>query len=123
MGSSGSGNFSDYPGSKKPASGGEGGGKDPDDRCTRAFSTTLEDVEVSDFYKANGAAPPTGTTLTIARDKRLVALDSAGVIVGNIPTKLNYIADCLEGGFNYEGHVTSVSATSPLVVSVDFVPV
>jgi len=122
MGSSGSGNFSDYPGSQKPGSGGEGGGKDPDDRCARAFSTTLEDVEVSAYYKANGAAPPIGTTLTIVLAKRLVALDGASVIVGNISTKMNYIADCLASGHNYEGQITSVSPTSPIIVTVDFVP-
>lgn len=75
MGSSGSGKISDYPGSSSSSKGGSGkgntgnggaggrgatktsGGGKPsgtDDRCAKAFSAKLEDVEHSDYFRAHG---------------------------------------------------------------------
>jgi hypothetical protein len=124
MGSSGSGNFSDYPGSSKnKETGGSGGGESSGgDRCARAFSVSLEDVEHCDYFKNHGSAcPANGTVLEIAQKKRIVAQTSAGEIVGNLPTQFNYLAACLRDGYTYAGQVRSSNATGLVaVVSADF---
>ena len=123
MGSSGSGNFSDYPGSSKSKpSGGDGGATSGDDRCERAFSVTLEDVEHCDYFKNNGSTCPTvNTVLQIAHKKRMVAQTTTGEIVGNLPTKFNYLAGCIRDGYTYTGRVRSSSATGAVaIVSADF---
>jgi hypothetical protein len=121
MGSTGSGSFSDYPGtgSKGDGSGDSGGGED---RCNRAFSVILQDVEHCQYYANTSSVPPAGTKLSIALQKRLVAVDSSNTTIGNIPTSLNYLADCLSDGFVYEGLVTSSSAGATATVAVDFAP-
>jgi hypothetical protein len=125
MGSSGSGRLSDYPGSSSPGkAGGSGGGGDgtPEDRCARAFSASLEDVEQSDYYLAHGGVPPIGTQLEVAQRKRLVAQTMDGKAVGNLPTTQNYLASCLKDGWAYVGTVQSARVGRPTAtVSVDFV--
>src|SRR6185437_5263017 len=111
MGSSGSGRISDYPGSSQSKSGGGKGGGSQDDRCARAFSARLEDVERSDFYQTHGKVPPIGTRLEIVQRKRLVAQTPNGQSVGNLPTSLNYLASCLKDGWSYVG--TIQNATNP----------
>lgn len=127
MGSNGSGRFSDYPGTgggNPKRGGGAGGGQPPaDDRCARAFSVTLQDVEHSDYYASNSSVPPVGTRLTIGQRKRLVVLDASGASVGNLPTSFNYLADCLKGGFTYAGIISAVSGGPSAKVTVDFAPV
>ncbi|KRS15793.1 hypothetical protein RIdsm_01004 [Roseovarius indicus] len=124
MGSTGSGSFSDYPGSR-PKEGGEGagsGGASGEDRCARAFSCVLEEVEQCDYFAASGGVPPANTALTIEHSGRLFAVDASGQTVGALPTSLNYLADCMAEGFTYEGRVNS-SASAPVAsVSVDFAP-
>ncbi len=122
MGSGGSGRISDYPGSSGggpgSASGGGGsGGGQPQDRCSRAFTVTLEDIEHSDYYSARGAPPPAGEVLSVTLRKRLVAETSTGQSVGNLPTAFNYLAGCLKEGWTYTGTVTS-SASGPPIASV-----
>ncbi len=109
MGSTGSGNFSDYP---------TGQGKD--DKCDRAFAVKLEDIEHCDFFKANGTTPAVGTLLSIALNKRIVAQTAAGEIVGNLPTSFNYLAGCLRQGYKYEGQVRDSKLGAVAVVSADF---
>lgn len=128
MGSSGPGRISDYPGSSKTdeSSGGPkgGGGSSPSDRCGRALSTPLEDIEHSDYYVAHGAPPPVGEQLQIRLRKRLVAETVNGEGVGNIPTAFNFLASCLKDGWAYPGRVTAATAGPPLAsVTADFVPV
>jgi hypothetical protein len=124
MGSTGSGSFSDYPGSR-PKEGGEGaggGGASGEDRCARAFSCALEEVEQCDYFTASGGVPPANTALTIEQRGRLFAVDSSGQTVGALPTRFNYLADCMAAGFKYEGRVNS-SASAPVAsVNVDFAP-
>lgn len=124
MGSTGSGSFSDYPGSSKPKGGGgsgTGGPAAPIDRCSRAFHVTLEDVEHCEFFKKHGASPAAGTELRIVHKKRIVAQTAAGEIVGNLPTSHNYLAACLKDGFTYVGNVSASSSGPPVaVVEVDF---
>ena len=130
MGTTGSGRLTDYPGSttskdSSPKGGdqGGGGGDEPQgDRCTRAFGVTLEDVEHCEYFKKTGAGPKIGTVLRIALKKRVVATTTSGEIVGNIPTKMNYLAACLRGGYTYTGQVRDFSIRSTIViVAADFV--
>jgi hypothetical protein len=122
MGSSGSGSFSDYPGSGKAKGGGDGGpGGLPEDRCGKAFSAQLEDLEHHAYFTKHGAPPPVGTELEVVHFKRLVAVTD-GDIVGNLPTKLNYLAACIKDGYSYVGKVTVSKPGSSVVVSADFAP-
>ena len=119
MGSTGSGSFSDYPGSRPKGGGGGGSGED---RCARAFSCSLEEVEQCDYFSANNDVPPANTALTIELRGRLFAITENGQTVGALPTKFNYLADCMADGFAYEGRVKSSVARPLARVTVDFVP-
>lgn len=83
MGSSGSGRFSDYPGTKPKKVVGDGtgieGGASGVDRCKQAFHTVLEDVGNSDFYSRFRNVPAVGDQLGIVFDKkRVFAVDVQG---------------------------------------------
>lgn len=121
MGSSGSGNFSDYSGTPKTGSGsGSSGGSSGSDKCAEAFTASLEDVAGHDYYINHGHAPAVGTELTIEVRRRVVAV--AGVeSVGSLPTRLNYLAGCLGDGFSYTGIVTASSNGANPQVQADFV--
>lgn len=120
MGSSGSGRFTDYPGSGKAKAGDEGGGgASPDDRCKMAFSAQLEDVEHCEYYAAHSKPPPLGTVLDVVHAKRVVAV-ADGRIVGNLPTKFNYLAACIKDGHAYVGKVTTSKSGPSIIVSADF---
>lgn len=124
MGSTGSGSFSDYPGSrpKEGSEGAGGGGASGEDRCARAFSCALEEIEQCEHFNTSGGVPPANTALTIEQRGRLFAVDASGRTVGALPTRFNYLADCLVAGFTYEGRVNS-SASAPVAsVNVDFAP-
>ena len=127
MGSSGSGNFSDYPGTQAMEVAGDGtgmaGGASGVDKCKQAFATLLEDVGQCDFYSQFKKVPAPGTQLGIFFDKkRIFAVDVNGVKVGALPTSFNYLATCLAGGVSYVG-VAKSSADKPVpTVEADFVP-
>ncbi|MGR6465812.1 hypothetical protein [Rhizobium sp. PAMB 3182] len=125
MGSSGSGSFSDYSGrpTKPSGNGGSSGGNSGEDRCRQAFNTELEDVAQYDFHSQNNDVPPPGTNLTIALRGRLVAVDSDGTSVGALPTRLNYLAGCLQDGVQYAGVVRSSANAAVPRVEVDFVAI
>ena len=131
MGSTGTGSFTDYPGSsgKKDgkdggtgSSGGQGGGQS--DKCGKAFSVTLEDVAHYSFYQKHKTTPSVGTKLKIIQKKRILAQDMSTEEIGALPASHNYLAGCLKSGYSYSGSVTQsrVSGTS-LVVTVDFAPI
>lgn len=135
MGSTGSGRISDYPGSSPthpggggsdndgPGGGSPGGGGGPgdSDRCSRALSSTLEDVEQSEYYQKYRSLPPANTELKIVLRKRIVAETMTGESVGNLPTQNNFLASCMKDGWSYYGVVTSISDTPPAAtVTVDF---
>ncbi len=124
MGNSGSGRISDYPGSSPSGSSKSGAGNGntpPEDRCAKAFSARLEDVELSDFYQNHGRFPDVGTQLEIALRKRLVAQTTTGESVGNLPTSFNYLAACIKDGWRYVGSVESATSGPPEVsLSADF---
>lgn len=72
MGSTGSGNFTDYSNYSKAVPG-VTGGADSFDRCSRGFTVFLEDVETCDYYLKNGTIPSKNTPVVIDFDKRVVA--------------------------------------------------
>jgi hypothetical protein len=124
MGSSGSGRISDYPGTSQGGGGtsrGGGGGQPPEDRCARAFSAALEDIEHCEYYQAHGAPPPQGEALEVRLAKRLIAVAANGQSVGNLPTALNYLAACMKDGWRYTGLVTDSGNGPPTAtVTADF---
>lgn len=122
MGSSGSGNFSDYSGSgnRKVGGGGSSGGESGEDQCGKAFSASLEDVAQYQFFSQTGAVPPVGTRLSLVLKARVVAVDPNGTDVGALPTRYNYLAACLKAGFQYVGIVQAASLGAAPNVSADF---
>lgn len=123
MGSSGSGRISDYPGSSSPSKtgGSSGNGSGAIDRCTRAFSARLEDVEQCEYFRRLGQIPPVGTQLIVAQRKRLVAQTEGGESVGYLPTSFNYLAACMKGGWAYIGRVQRATSGPPVIsISADF---
>jgi hypothetical protein len=122
MGSSGSGNLTDY--SKSPnvktGGGGSSGGSSGGDKCGEAFNVGLEDVGTYPYHHTTGTVPAVGTVLTISLATRIVAVDPTGVAVGAVPTRYNYLAKCLEAGFSYSGVVTASSNGPNPQVQVDF---
>ena len=127
MGSSGSGRFSDYPGTpaKKTTGDGSGieGGTSGIDKCKQAFNVLLEDVGNSEYFSKTNTVPAVGDELSILFDKkRVFAINTNGLKIGALPTSFNYLVSCLENGIAYIG-VVSNSSTSPIpVISADFAP-
>ncbi|MDR5803732.1 hypothetical protein [Caballeronia sp. LZ001] len=127
MGSSGSGSFSDYPGSKAKDAEGEGigatGGASGVDKCKQAFSCVLEDVAQCAFYSQFMTVPAIGTQLSIAfHPPRVFAVDVNGLTVGALPTAFNYLATCLTAGVTYVGVVKHSAAQPVPTIEADFVP-
>lgn len=127
MGSSGSGRFSDYPGTKAKEVKGDGtglaGGASGVDKCKQAFHVLLEDVGNSQFYSQFKTVPSPGDQLGILFDqRRIFAVDINGIKIGALPTSFNYLVACLQDDVTYVGLV-SYSAASPVpTVEADFVP-
>lgn len=129
MGSSGSSNFSDYtetPRKPLPPQGkrtGVSGGSSGEDPCDKAITTSLEDVGLSDYFKKRGTVPPQGTAIVIELRKRIVAVTRSGESIGNLPTKFNYLAQCMQAGRKYTGNVQSSAAGLLPRVNIDAAPV
>jgi hypothetical protein len=120
MGSTGIGSFTDYSESKPKTP--ETGGASGEDQCGKAFSTNLEEVPRCDYYIINRNVPAPGTEVEVYLNKRLFVRTKAGVDVGILPTKFNYLKYCMEDEFQYYGVVQS-STTNPLPsVTVDITP-
>lgn len=124
MGSTGSGNFSDYSGRTGQSGNGSGasGGSSGGDQCGQAFTVGLEDVGDYDYFTARGEVPAQGTVLEIILSTRVVAVTGDGLVVGALPTSRNYIAACLGDGYSYTGVVRSSSLEGMPQVQVDIVP-
>ena len=107
MGSTGTGNFSDYKNFSRAIKG-ITGAEDSEDKCALAFSTFIEDV---------------GTEVCIDFKVRLVVKSNDGLIIGYLPTKYNYLRYCIVKGFAYTGVVSNVSSTPINTVIVDITPI
>lgn len=124
MGSSGSGSFSDYSDSRPIGPNANNGGSSQTDRCTLAFSTSLEDVRRCFYFINHGAVPPIGTQVKIVfNGVRLAAETTLGEEIGYLPTKNNFLKTCIDDEFRYEGQVRTSSATPIPDVSIDCRPV
>lgn len=121
MGSTGTGNFSDY--KKFPrAIKGVTGADDSEDKCALAFSTLIEDVDTCEYYSKKGILPAVGTEVYVEFNVRLVVISNDGLIIGYLPTKYNYLRYCIVKGFTYTGVVSNVSSTPINTVIVDITP-
>lgn len=121
MGSSGPGNFSDY--SNYPrAIKGVTGAVDSEDKCALAFSTLIEDVDTCEYYSKKGVLPAVGTEVYVGFKVRLVVKSNDGLIIGYLPTKYNYLRNCIVKGFTYTGVVSVASSTPINTVIVDITP-
>ena len=121
MGSTGTGNFSDY--KKFPrAIKGVTGADDSEDKCALAFSTLIEDVDTCEYYRKKGKLPAVGTEVYVEFNVRLVVISNDGLIIGYLPTKYNYLRYCIVKGFTYTGVVSNVSSTPINTVVVDITP-
>lgn len=125
MGSSGTGRFTDYPGSSRSTSstGGTTGGSSGSDKCGEAFAAELEDVARGSYYGTKGSLPPNGHEFKVVHSKRLVAVDLEGFELGNLPTKYNYLAGCIGSGRAYIGVVTTTSISPLPRIYVDIAPI
>ncbi len=121
MGSTGSGRLSDYS-RFRGAVKGVTGGEDLINKCDRAVATVLEDVETCDYYKKNGKVPAKGTYVKIALKTRLVAIDEKGDVIGYLPTEYNYLLECLNDGYQYEGEVSGSFETPVVSVYIAVTP-
>lgn len=107
MGSTGSGNFTDYQGfsGNNPIQGGES----KENECGKAFRIELEDFDTSEYYNTNGQLPDINTVIIIGfNGSRIVAI-ADNYEIGNLPTKYNYLRKCLNE-FNYSGIVSNTSS-------------
>lgn len=121
MGSTGTGNFSDYkifPRAIKGVTGAD----DSEDKCALAFSTLIEDVDTCEYYSKKGILPAIGTEVYVEFNVRLVLISNDGLIIGYLPTKYNYLRYCIVKGFTYTGVVSNVSSTPINTVIVDITP-
>ncbi|REG89373.1 hypothetical protein [Winogradskyella sediminis] len=122
MGSTGTGNFSDY--SSQGSSGnGKTGGTSGENKCDKAFSTMLEEVNRCDYYLTNKTLPSVGDIVNIGFNDRPTAISEGGLIIGYLPTKYNYIKLCMDDGVNYSGRVVRSMRGVIASVSIDVVPV
>ena len=125
MGSTGSGSFTDYSdhNQNNPSNhGNSNGGKSGEDQCLRAFSSSLEEIAICDYFKQYNDVPIKGSIVTIEFDKRIAVINSESILIGYLPTKFNYLRACLTEGFNYEGVVLTSSKSPIPSVIVDIAP-
>ena len=122
MGTTGPSRFRDYSDPTDSASDTPSEGVDTDEPCGRAFSIELEDVAHSDYYRTHSQVPSEGTPLYIEHRKRIVATLDTGESVGSLPTKMNYLAECLKSGFRYHGVVKSSTKSLFSTIHADFAP-
>lgn len=112
MGSSGTGRLTDYSGTSSKSSSSKSGGSSGEDKCGKAFTTSLEEVERSEYFKDNSSPPPSGTNIEVIFKKPRLAAVADGLVIGYLPTDKNYVKVCLENGYQFPGVVSS-SRTKP----------
>jgi hypothetical protein len=110
MGSSGTGNLSDYSGGGSGTGGGGQGGSSGHDRCETSIEEQLEEVAVSPYMTSHGGVPPVGTPVSLKLGKRLEVMDAIGTVIGFLPTQYHYLIQCIGQGFVYDGSVIKSAA-------------
>lgn len=134
MGSSGTGKFTDYPGtpsgSSKTGSGtgnGDSGGASKTDQCLRLIeNVALEEVARFEYFITHKIIPPTGTAVAVRSSlvggRIGVETLPASELVGLLPTEYNYLLQCMKQGYKYLGKVVSAKSKPIPVVRVDLEP-
>lgn len=123
MGSTGSGNFSDYTSRSSGSSDVNSSSSSGEDRCGQAFSTSLEEISRCFYFINYGVVPGEGTEVSISfNGVRLVVETDLGEDVGYLPTKFNYIKVCMDNGFKYSGVVSRSVNTPTPSITVAIVP-
>lgn len=117
MGSSGTGKFTDYSNNAKDVNGATKKGSSGDDPCGNGFVTILEEVERCPYFQRHKSLPSKGATIRVVMAGR-VAVESAGLIIGYLPTQYNYLAGCINSGSTYQGIITSVNSRPLIRVQV-----
>ena len=128
MGSSGYGAFGNY---RFGSNGGENGGLNRTNGMSELQGDSgndlvcppeielikLEDVATSEYYITHQNVPSPGDVVELAdsicNGRLVVFLSSTEEILGNLPTKHNYLINCIDRGMRYTGQVYS-SGLSPL---------
>lgn len=119
MGSTGSGNFSDFQGHKSKNT--NQGGSSVNSECGKAFATDLEDIEISTYYITNNKLPEVNSKINISfNGTRIVALLNNHEI-GNLPTKFNYLVACLQD-YNYIGIISSTTINPISTITINATP-
>ena len=136
MGSAGSGNLTDYPGSSggRPGGGGGGGGSgggggdggksDDDARCAKPLNgVQLEEVATAEYYTAHKSLPRLRAKVRVRSklvSKRIaVELETSSEVIGYLPTKYNHVVSCMKQGWEYSGNVVDTSEGKLPKVKVD----
>ncbi|GAB4022702.1 hypothetical protein GCM10028808_70980 [Spirosoma migulaei] len=123
MGSTGSGNFSDYTSRVSGSNDGNSGGSSGEDKCGQAFSASIEEISRCFYFMNYGVVPTIGTEVSISfNGVRLVAETNLGEDIGYLPTKLNYVKVCMDNGFKYSGLVSRSANTPTPSITVDIIP-
>ncbi|AZA88699.1 hypothetical protein EG349_18940 [Chryseobacterium shandongense] len=119
MGSTGSGNFTDYEDFSGTSP--KQGGLSTDNDCGKAFRTDLEDVDTSEYYKSNGKLPDVNMSIVIGfNGSRIVAM-VADKAIGNLPTKYNYLRKCMSD-ITYSGIISNTSTLPINSVTINVSP-
>lgn len=133
MGSSGTGNFTDYPGTGggRPGgggggAGGGGGGEKSDERCGNALEgVSLQEVATCGYFKAHGTLPAKRSRVHIRKKllsgRVVVDLSATDEAIGLLPTKYNYVVACMKNGWEYTGNVVDNTSGKIPKVIVDLV--
>lgn len=123
MGSTGGGSFTDYSNRKPSNENANNGGSSGKDPCGQAFTTPLEEVSRCAYFNNHAMVPPRGTLVCVRfTGIRLSVETETGEEIGFLPTKYNYIKNCIDGGSNYVGSVNSSTLVPTPAVFVDIVP-
>ncbi len=125
MGSTNTGRFTDYSENTKGngKKSGSNGGSSGEDRCNKAFSTELEEVERCEYYRKYSDLPTKGSKIYVTFNSRMEVINEPGEVIGYLPTKYNYLATCIQDGNSYSGNILSIVKTPIIKVRVDIAPV
>jgi hypothetical protein len=122
MGSSGTGRLTDYSGRSSKGSSSKTGGSSNEDKCGKAFTASLEEIERCEYFTSKSSTPPLNTEIEIVFKKPRLAAVAGGVIIGYLPTDKNYVKACIDNGYKYPGVVNSSRMKPVPSVSVTVSP-
>jgi len=124
MGSTGSGSFTDYSKRKSTILDGTNGGTSGNDDCGKAFTTNLEDISRCFYFINKHKVPSVDTEVSVFFNGVRLSIESKlGEEIGYLPTKYNYLKNCIADGIVYKGSIRSSSLTPIPSIIVDITPV